>query len=345
VLVIGEVMLHLLFQVREKRTLPTIVPTLDLKPVGGEGSMNRGNNLNMSKYILFSTGSKSIRREGYDQWVQPAGRYDDGKEYYNCMACGLYKSFHRPEFCPALKTNSKYANGLWRESTWDNSPGADCCRQDYPGLGFAPKNDEMGNPIFPKWWIERKERATKASPRRESRSPGRGEKDMSVYGPQVSPMGDNTETRQRSRRRDKNNRDSSGQESDNQSTGDYSQGTIDECDWVVSELNSLNSDCVTDLRILILNSNSTSLQDNTPDILESEGVKELIKPTLLDTGARLSYVSLSFASRLEKEFKGIRGKGKYKVIDPFQKAHYFCNDISFKIGLNTGDPVIDKNLG
>ena len=53
-------------------------------------------------------------------------------------------------------------------------------------------------------------------------------------------------------------------------------------------------------------------------------------------------VTLSFASRLEKEFNGVRGKGKYKVIDPFQKAHYFFDDISFRVGLNTGDPKGDN---
>jgi hypothetical protein len=98
-------------------------------------------------------------------------------------------------------------------------------------------------------------------------------------------MGYNPDNHQRSRRRDKNNRDSSGQESDNQSAEDYSQGTRDVYDWITSELNSLNSDCVTDLQILTLNSNSISTQDNASVGLEGGGVRELIKPTLLDTGA------------------------------------------------------------
>jgi hypothetical protein len=105
---------------------------------------------NMSRYLAFSTGTKSIKREGYNQWIQPSGLLDDGKDYYNCMACGLNKSFNRPEYCPALKTNSKYANGSWREMSWDASPGADFCRADYPGLGYAPKNDNDGNPMLPK---------------------------------------------------------------------------------------------------------------------------------------------------------------------------------------------------
>jgi hypothetical protein len=79
----------------------------------------------MSKYIPFSTGSRHIPREGYTQWVKPAGVYEDGKEYYLCQACGIVKSFHRPEYCPALKTNSRYANGSWRDISWDASPGAD----------------------------------------------------------------------------------------------------------------------------------------------------------------------------------------------------------------------------
>ena len=74
------------------------------------------------------------------------------------------------------------------------------------------------------------------------------------------------------------------------------------------------------------------------------GVAEvgIAKQTLLDTGAWLSYVSLSFANKIEKELMGVRGKGRYKVIDPFQKAHYFFDDISFCMSLITGDIEIDQ---
>ena len=109
----------------------------------------------MAKYIPFSTGSRSIPREGYTQWVKPAGRYDDGKEYFLCQACGIVKAFHRPEFCPALKTNSRYAIGLWREFPWDASTGAGLCRKEYPGLTYAPKNDDNGNPMLPTWYAEK----------------------------------------------------------------------------------------------------------------------------------------------------------------------------------------------
>ncbi len=113
-------------------------------PAVNNNSPMEGRTQNMSRYLPFSTGMKAIKREGYDQWVQPAGLLDDDKDFYNCNACGLYKSFHRPEYCPALKTNSKYANGLWRESSWDALPGTDCCRVDYSGLGYAPKMTMMG---------------------------------------------------------------------------------------------------------------------------------------------------------------------------------------------------------
>ena len=113
------------------------------------------------------------------------------------------------------------------------------------------------------------------------------------------------DNQQRSRRRDKNNREvSSGADSDNNSVGDNSQGTVGESTWITSDL---NSDCLTNLRIISPNSNSISLQDKAPVTLESGvsqhfggggGVVDLIKPTLLDTGAWLSYVTLSFASRL-----------------------------------------------
>ena len=70
-------------------------------------------------------------------------------------ACGIVKAFHRPEFCPALKTNSRYANGLWREFPWDASTGAGLCRKEYPGLTYAPKNDDNGNPMLPTWYAEK----------------------------------------------------------------------------------------------------------------------------------------------------------------------------------------------
>jgi hypothetical protein len=131
-----------------------------IKNNGGRQSTPQGSNMGtpnnvMSKYIPFSTGSRGIQREGYTPWMKPAGRYDDGKEYFLCQACGIIKSFHRPEFCPALKTNSRYANGLWREVSWDASPGAELCKREYPGLTYAPKNDERGNPMLPTWYTEK----------------------------------------------------------------------------------------------------------------------------------------------------------------------------------------------
>jgi hypothetical protein len=68
----------------------------------------------------------------------------------------------------------------------------------------------------------------------------------------------------------------------------------------------------------------------------------IITPTLVDTGAWLSYITLSLAIKIEKEFGGIRGKGRYKVIDAFQKAHYFFDDISFRVSLSTGDSEVDN---
>ena len=67
----------------------------------------------------------------------------------------------------------------------------------------------------------------------------------------------------------------------------------------------------------------------------------MVLASLLDTGAWLSYVSSSLACRIEKELKGVRGTGRYKVIDAFQKAHYFLNDISFRVSLRTGDRDTD----
>ena len=122
-----------------------------------------------------------------------------------------------------------------------------------------------------------------------------------MYGPQDRGNDVNKEGLHKPRRRDKYNRDSSGIDSDNQSTGNQSQGTDGESSWIISELNSLNSDCITNFRITSLNSNSISTQDNATATRESEkttqyfggggGEGELIKPTLIDTGAWQSYVT------------------------------------------------------
>ena len=63
--------------------------------------------------------------------------------------------------------------------------------------------------------------------------------------------------------------------------------------------------------------------------------------TLVDTGANLSFITISLAKKIEKEFLGVRGTGRYKVIDAFLKAHYFVDNISFRVKLNTGNPSID----
>jgi hypothetical protein len=38
---------------------------------------------------------------------------------------------------------------------WNASPGAALCRKEHPGLTYAPKNDEDGNPMLPAWFTEK----------------------------------------------------------------------------------------------------------------------------------------------------------------------------------------------
>ena len=71
-----------------------------------------------------STGDKRIPKEGYNKWIQPVGTGEDGKPFYNCQACNMTKSRHRPEFCPAIKTGCQFVNHGWRIFSWDQSiPG------------------------------------------------------------------------------------------------------------------------------------------------------------------------------------------------------------------------------
>ena len=64
--------------------------------------------------------------------------------------------------------------------------------------------------------------------------------------------------------------------------------------------------------------------------------------TLIDTGANLSFISISLSDKLEKELLGVRGIGNYKVTDAFLKAYYFKDNLTFRIRLNTGNPDIDS---
>ncbi len=91
--------------------------------------------------------------------------------------------------------------------------GAELCRNDLPGLGYAPKNDEMGNPMLPKWFTEKGPSNEvfkgnggggygsiggsqyESSGHRGAHTPGRGGgprgggPPLNLYGPGSSPVG------------------------------------------------------------------------------------------------------------------------------------------------------------
>jgi hypothetical protein len=280
---------------------------------------------------------------------------------------------------------------------WDASPGAALCRKEHPGLTYAPKNDEDGNPMLPAWFTDKskggntkgggggsgrqnyvdKSGKGSSAKRDDNVHPSQhklsvnnttkrgvgGSPTHSFYEP--PPMNNNRTSENYnvhpSRQKEMTDeRTYDGDEVDRGINPRKNHGKIPELrqytnnevgiinDWLESTINNMNpSECVTNLNISNPNSNSIFFQGGANVPLESEGTTSqywkgdlaevgIVKQTLLDTGAWLSYVSLSFANKIEKELKGVRGKGRYKVIDPFQKAHYFFDDISFCISLNTG---------
>ena len=115
--------------------------------------------------------------------------------------------------------------------------------------------------------------------------------------------------------------------------------------WEESVIRNLNPpDCVANLIIFTRLSPYLSNQvHEARDIAESPSLdKNIIMRTLIDTGANLSFISISLSDKLEKELLGVRGIGNYKVTDAFLKAYYFKDNLTFRIRLNTGDTVIDS---
>ena len=100
--------------------------------------------------------------------------------------------------------------------------------------------------------------------------------------------------------------------------------------WVESAIRNLNPpDCVAYLTIFSPLNKSVSNQvvedrGNFGSCYLNNGLK---LRTLIDTGANLSFISISLSERLEKEFLGVRGIGNYKVTDAFLKAYYFRDNL------------------
>jgi hypothetical protein len=114
--------------------------------------------------------------------------------------------------------------------------------------------------------------------------------------------------------------------------------------WEKSMIRNLNPpDCVTYLTIFSrLNDYLFNQVGEARNITGRHGMaKEMRIRTLIDTGANLSFISVSLSDRIEKEFLGVRGIGNYKVTDAFLKAYYFKDNLSFRVRLNTGNPEID----
>jgi hypothetical protein len=55
----------------------------------------------------------------------------------------MNKAKHRPEFCPAIKTNCVYANHEWRTMSWDRSEPGRKARAE--GWTYAPKLENTDN--------------------------------------------------------------------------------------------------------------------------------------------------------------------------------------------------------
>ncbi len=173
-------------------------------------------------------------------------------------------------------------------------PGGRLLQSRLSRFRLCAKNENDGNPMLPKWYTDKKEKEKRVGMgvRRESRSPSRGGGiDLSIYG-QDEKIGKNEEGLQRERRRNRGRRDTSGADTDD--TGGE-EGMVVESEWVTSDLNTLHSDCMTNLRILPLDSASIHLQDNATVSREYEdvaqhgegggGASDVMQATLIDTGA------------------------------------------------------------
>ena len=307
-----------------------------------------------------STGDSRIQKVGYDKWMQPGGFLDDGKPYYNCQACNMLKARHRPEFCPAIKTGCPFANHEWRTVTWERSPGGRQAKTE--GWTYAPKLNEQGQlPAKGAWQRSPSQgsggrgdnRAGGARPNdnrhdNRHRSPGNGP--GNYQPPPFAPVGAggggfrNQNPNDAGVAQDGKNQGNNNGEcviTDNKPTMDWDDYMLQREESMIQNLNS--PECTTDLIIFSYQNDplfsqvtarrSPGLSVRTPSLKLS---------TLVDTGANLSFVTVSLSERIEKYFLGIRGIGNYKVTDAFLKAHYFRDNISFRIRLNTGNPRVDS---
>ena len=94
-----------------------------------------------------------------------------------------------------------------------------------------------------------------------------------------------------------------------------------------SQIRNIGEGCITN----ILN----PLNETTnPDTHHFTQVRKERGPTvvrcLCDTGADLSFITKALAEEVERRNRGVKGEGKYKVMDAFKRIHFFTENITIE---------------
>ena len=92
-------------------------------------------------------------------------------------------------------------------------------------------------------------------------------------------------------------------------------------DYIESHLNQLGQGCLTNVSIP---------NNNLPDTLQTTENPNTLR-ALADTGADLNVISSRVAKGLVERGVGLVGKGKYRIVDAFERVRIFHEHITFNL--------------